>query len=82
MLAGAKLMDQATRNPEIKNNPAALLMGSSYELSPEHLEGDLWALLAGLFYAFYLIAIDRARRTLAPMPVLAPITRIRKEELA
>jgi drug/metabolite transporter (DMT)-like permease len=50
---------------------AALLMGSSYELSPEHLEGDLWALLAGVFYAFYLIAIDRARRTLAPMPVLA-----------
>jgi drug/metabolite transporter (DMT)-like permease len=50
---------------------AALLMGSSYELSPEHLEGDLWALLAGLFYAFYLIAIDRARRTLASMPVLA-----------
>jgi drug/metabolite transporter (DMT)-like permease len=50
---------------------AALLMGSSYELSPEHLEGDLWALLAGLFYAFYLISIDRARRTLAPMPVLA-----------
>lgn len=50
---------------------AALLMGSSYELSPEHLEGDLWSLLAGLLYACYLIAIDRARRTLAPMPVLA-----------
>lgn len=50
---------------------AALLMGSSYELSPDHFEGDLWALLAGIFYAFYLIAIDRARRTLAPMPVLA-----------
>jgi drug/metabolite transporter (DMT)-like permease len=50
---------------------AGLLLGSSYELSPEHLEGDLLALLAGLFYAFYLIAIDRARQTLAPMPVLA-----------
>lgn len=50
---------------------AALLLGSSYELSPEHFEGDLWALLAGLFYTFYLIAIDRARRTMAPMPVLA-----------
>jgi drug/metabolite transporter (DMT)-like permease len=50
---------------------AALLMGSSYELSPDYLEGDLWSLLAGLFYAFYLVAIDRARRTLAPMPVLA-----------
>ena len=50
---------------------AGLLLGSSYELSPEHLEGDLLALLAGLFYAFYLIVIDRARQTLAPMPVLA-----------
>jgi drug/metabolite transporter (DMT)-like permease len=49
----------------------ALLLGSSYELSPEHLRGDLFALLAGLFYTFYLIAVDRARRTLAPMPVLA-----------
>ena len=52
----------------------ALLLGSSYELSPEHLEGDLFAILAGLFYTFYLIAIDRARRTLAPMPVLALAT--------
>ena len=52
----------------------ALLLGSSYELSPEHLEGDLFAILAGLFYTFYLIAIDRARKTLAPMPVLALAT--------
>ncbi|WP_106640478.1 DMT family transporter [Allosphingosinicella vermicomposti] len=50
---------------------AILLMGSSYELSPDHLEGDLFALLAGLFYTFYLIAVDRARREMAPMPVLA-----------
>ena len=50
---------------------AGLLLGSSYELSPEHLEGDLFALLAGLFYTFYLIAVDRARQTMAPMPVLA-----------
>jgi len=51
-----------------------LLLGSSYELSPENLEGDLFALLAGLFYFFYLITIDRARQTLAPMPVLALAT--------
>ena len=51
-----------------------LLLGSSYELSPENLEGDLFALLAGLFYFFYLISIDRARQTLAPMPVLALAT--------
>lgn len=53
---------------------AALLLGSSYELSREHFTGDLFAILAGLFYTFYLIAIDRARRTLAPMPVLALAT--------
>jgi drug/metabolite transporter (DMT)-like permease len=50
---------------------AALLLGSSYELSPRNLTGDLFALLAGLFYAFYLIAVDRARRAMAPFPVLA-----------
>lgn len=53
---------------------AALLMGSSYEASPDHLVGDLFALLAGIFYTVYLIAIDRARRTLKPMPVLALAT--------
>lgn len=53
---------------------AALLLGNSYELSPQHLKGDLLAILAGLFYTFYLIAIDRARQTLKPMPVLALAT--------
>ena len=52
----------------------ALLLGSSYEVSPEHFTGDLFALLAGLFYTFYLIAVDKARRTMAPMPVLAIAT--------
>jgi drug/metabolite transporter (DMT)-like permease len=50
---------------------AGLLLGSSYELSPRNFEGDLWAMLAGLFYAFYLVSIDRARKSLAPIPVLA-----------
>jgi drug/metabolite transporter (DMT)-like permease len=53
---------------------AALLMGSSYELSPEHFRGDLLALLAGIFYFFYLVVVDRARQTMAPMPVLALAT--------
>jgi drug/metabolite transporter (DMT)-like permease len=53
---------------------AALLMGSSYELSPEHFKGDLFTFLAGLFYTGYLVAVDRARRTMAPMPVLAIAT--------
>jgi drug/metabolite transporter (DMT)-like permease len=51
-----------------------LLLGSSFELSRRNLTGDLLALLAGLFYTFYLIAVDRARRVLAPIPVLAIAT--------
>jgi drug/metabolite transporter (DMT)-like permease len=51
-----------------------LLLGSSYELSHEHFTGDLLALLAGLFYTFYLVAVDRARRTMKPWPVLAIAT--------
>lgn len=51
-----------------------LLLGRSYELSSEHLIGDLWCLLAGLFYTFYLIAVDKARQTLAPFPTLAIAT--------
>jgi drug/metabolite transporter (DMT)-like permease len=43
-------------------------------VSARNLRGDLLALLAGLFYAFYLIAVDRARQTIAPMPVLAVAT--------
>jgi drug/metabolite transporter (DMT)-like permease len=50
---------------------AVLLLGSSYELSPRYLRGDLFAILAGIFYTFYLVAVDRARRTLKPLPVLA-----------
>lgn len=51
-----------------------LLLGGSYELSPMNFTGDLLALLAGLFYTFYLIAVDRARRRMAPFPVLAIAT--------
>ena len=53
---------------------AFLLLGNSFELSPRHFSGDLLALLAGLFYFFYLVAIDRARRDMAPFPVLAVAT--------
>lgn len=51
-----------------------LLLGRSFDLSREQLSGDLLALLAGLFYAFYLIAVDRARQVMAPWPVLAVAT--------
>jgi drug/metabolite transporter (DMT)-like permease len=53
---------------------AALLLGSSYELSPLYLRGDLLAIVAGLFYTSYLVTIDRARRTLKPLPVLVLAT--------
>jgi drug/metabolite transporter (DMT)-like permease len=53
---------------------AGLLLGSSYEASRAHFTGDLLALLAGLFYTFYLVAVDRARRSMAPMPVLTLAT--------
>jgi drug/metabolite transporter (DMT)-like permease len=50
---------------------AALLLGSSYELSPRNFTGDLLAILAGFFYTLYLIAVDRARKSMPAMPVLA-----------
>ena len=49
---------------------AALLMGSSADLSARNLTGDLLTLLAGLLYTGYLIAVQRARRSLAPLPML------------
>ena len=49
---------------------AALLMGSSFELSPRHFVGDLLALFAGLLYTGYLIAVQRARGSLKPLPLL------------
>ena len=49
---------------------AALLRGSSAELSASHVAGDLLALFAGLLYAGYLIAVQRARQSLAPLPML------------
>lgn len=50
---------------------AVLLMGRSYELSPRYLAGDLFCMVAGLLYTFYLVAVARARDTLKPWPVLA-----------
>lgn len=53
---------------------AGLLLGGSYELSARNFAGDLLALLAALFYGLYLMVVDQARRTMAPMPVLAIAT--------
>lgn len=52
----------------------ALLMGGSYEASPQYLRGDLLCLAAGLLYTGYLIAIDRARGAMAPLPLLTLAT--------
>ena len=49
---------------------AALLMGSSADLSARHLRGDLLAMTAGLLYTGYLIAVERGRGDLAPLPLL------------
>lgn len=49
---------------------AALLMSSSYELSPRNFAGDLLALVAGLFYGGYLIFVERGRMELKPLPLL------------
>jgi drug/metabolite transporter (DMT)-like permease len=49
---------------------AALLMGSSFELSPRNFTGDLLCLVAGLLYTGYLIAVQKGRGSLKPMPLL------------
>jgi drug/metabolite transporter (DMT)-like permease len=49
---------------------AALLMGSSAELSARNLKGDLLAMFAGLLYTGYLISVQRARGALQPLPLL------------
>jgi drug/metabolite transporter (DMT)-like permease len=49
---------------------AALLMGSSFELSPRNFAGDLLCLFAGLLYVGYLIAVQQGRGSLKPIPLL------------
>lgn len=49
---------------------AAMLMGSSAELSARNVKGDMLALFAGLLYTGYLIAVQRVRRDVAPLPML------------
>jgi drug/metabolite transporter (DMT)-like permease len=49
---------------------AALLMSSSYALSPTNCTGDLLTLVAGLLYGGYLIFVERGRTELQPLPLL------------
>jgi drug/metabolite transporter (DMT)-like permease len=53
---------------------AVLLMGQSFDLSPENLVGDLLCLLAGAFYTGYLVLMARARGDAGPFPTLAWVT--------
>mgnify|MGYP001270335295 FL=1 len=50
---------------------AALLMGGSLELSHANLVGDMLCLLAGLFYAFYILMLNSARARLGQFSLLA-----------
>ena len=53
---------------------AALLMSSSYELSPRNFTGDLMTLAAGLLYGGYLIFVERGRTDMQPLPLLVLAT--------
>jgi len=52
----------------------ALLLGRSADVSARHLAGDLFCLGAAVAYTAYLLVIDRARRQIAPLPLLAVVT--------
>lgn len=49
---------------------AALLMGGSLEISHASFVGDLFCLLAGFFYAFYILMLAPARAKLGQFSVL------------
>ncbi len=51
-----------------------LLVGRSAELSPRHLAGDLFCLVAALLYTAYLISVDKLRSTLSAFPLLTLAT--------
>lgn len=71
---------------------AAILMGNSLEVSRETLIGDLFCLLAGLFYAGYLLILQNARvglgswslltwSSLAGAPILLAMAILRGEPI-
>lgn len=48
-----------------------ILMGSSYELAPANLRGDMLSLLAGVLYTAYLLVVQDARQRMDSWSVLA-----------
>lgn len=49
---------------------AAILMGRSLEIDAASLHGDLFCLLAGFFYAFYILLLGSARASLGNWSIL------------
>lgn len=49
---------------------AAILMGRSLEIDAATFHGDLFCLLAGFFYAFYILLLGSARATLGNWSIL------------
>jgi drug/metabolite transporter (DMT)-like permease len=49
---------------------AATLLGRSLEIGPKTLSGDLFCLLAGTLYTFYILALQRARDRLGNWTLL------------
>ncbi|MBX3593693.1 DMT family transporter [Sphingomonas sp.] len=50
---------------------AGLLLGRSYDLSPQNLIGDLLCLLAGALYTVYFVMMARVRTAMHALPALA-----------
>lgn len=50
---------------------AAILLGRSLEIGTATLAGDLFCVLAGVLYTFYILALQRARQTLGSWALLA-----------
>ncbi|MXO75819.1 EamA family transporter [Altererythrobacter aerius] len=53
---------------------AAVLMGRSLEISTATFVGDLFCVLAGIFYVFYLLPAQGARATMGQWSVLALVS--------
>lgn len=50
---------------------AAMLIGTSYRLSSEHLWGDFLSIVAALFYAGYLLTLKQLRGTFGTSTIMA-----------
>jgi len=49
---------------------AVILMGSSTQLSPDHIKGDMLGMLAAIFYAGYLLMVGRLRSRFTTVAIM------------